>query len=257
MDLIQKLEKEFWKSIEKNTKSLKKAGVLFSAGVDSAIIAKAVSFEVPKTVLFSAGFENSPDLKVVEESSEKMGLTLVVKEVSDEEVKKALAIVEKLLTPKNLSQSLNLQIGVSEFFAMQAAKEAGFETIFMGQGADELFAGYDSFRKIVEENGLKAVNAECKRLFQKAERVDLKRDNAIAEHFGLELRLPFCEKEFAEFCLKIPAIEKIHSENDFLRKHVLRKLAERIKVPEISCKRPKKAMQYGSNIRKKVLKLLN
>ena len=252
----EKLEIEFWKAIGKSTKGLEKAGVLFSAGVDSAVIAKAVSARVPKTVLFCAGLENSQDLKFAEKSSEQMNLELVEKIISEKEVKPALLQVRKILAPLQLDDSLNLQIGVSEFFAMKAAKQAGFNVIFMGQGADELFAGYDRFRKTVEEKGIKAVNAECKRLFAKAARVDLKRDKAIAESFGLELRLPFCEKEFAEFCLKIPAKEKIHSQNDLLRKHALRKLAEKIGVPEISYSRLKKAMQYGSSVGKKVIKLL-
>lgn len=253
----QKLEIEFWKAIEKSAEGLKKAGVLFSAGVDSAVIAKAVSAKVSKTVLFCAGLENSQDLKFAEKSSAEMNLELVEKIISEKEIGPALSQVRKILAPLGLDDSLNLQIGVSEFFAMKAAKDSGFKVIFMGQGGDELFAGYDRFRKTVEEKGLKSVNAECKRLFAKAARVDLKRDNAIAKSLGLELRLPFCEKEFAKFCLKIPAKEKIHSKDDFLRKHALRKLAEKIGVPEISYNRPKKAMQYGSSVGKKVIKLLD
>jgi len=201
--------------------------------------------------------ENSLDLKIARQSSEIMRLTLVERIVKNCEIQNALEEVKRILRPKNLSQPLNLQIATAEWFAMQAARQAGFEIIFMGQGADELFAGYDAFRNIVREKGLEAVNEECKNFLKKAERIDLKRDSLIAKHFGLELRLPFTDKEFVNEALSIPSIEKIRSENDLLRKHALRKLAERIGVPEISYDRGKKAMQYGSGISKKVSQLLH
>jgi len=256
MDWIKELEKEFWKSIEQETKGLKKAAVLFSGGLDSATIAKAVSFEVQKTALFCAGTEGSKDMEIAVESAKEMKLELFEKIADKQEILEALKQVTKILEPKNLAQPINLQIGVSEFIAMKAAKEQGFEVVFMGQGADELFAGYDNFRKIFAEKGIEAVDEECVRLLKKAEKVDLKRDRLIAEHFRLELRLPFCSKSFVNAALKVPAREKIKSSQDFVRKHALRMLAERIGVPEISRKRAKKAIQYGSGIGKIVQGLL-
>lgn len=253
---LKNLENAFWESIEKETKGLSSAAVLFSGGLDSSVIAKGISCKIKHTVLFCAGLQGSQDLIVARKSAERMNLPIVERIVETEEIPQALSIVKKILAGKKLSQPLNLQIGVSEYFAFQAAKQAGFETVFMGQGADELFAGYDAFRKIVKEKGLNAVNAECKKFLQKAERIDLKRDKAIAKHFGLELRLPFTEKDFVKVALEIPAREKIHSEKDLLRKHALRKLAGRIGVPKISRERPKKAMQYGSGIGKSLRKLI-
>ena len=257
MPEIQALEKAFWKSISLNTKNLNEAAVLFSGGLDSAIIAKAVSGKVKNTVLFCAGIESSKDITEARKTAEKMKLRIVERIISEKEIPQALKTVKKLLSPLKLDDSLNLQIAVSEFFAMQAVRQAGFKVAFMGQGADELFAGYDAFRKIVQEKGLKAVNAECEKFLQKASRIDLKRDKAIAMHFGLELRLPYCEKNFAKLALKIPAGEKIKSEKDFLRKHALRKLAKKIGVPKECYSRPKKAIQYGSGIGKKVKELIN
>ena len=256
MDWLDNLEKEFWKSIGQETKGLKNAAVLFSGGLDSAIIAKAVSFEVPETMLFCTGTEGSKDLEIAKQSAKEMELGFFAKTTGKQEILEALKQVEKILKSKSLAQPINLQIGVSEFIAMKAVKEQGFETVFMGQGADELFAGYDNFRKIFAENGIEAVNEECIRVLKKAEKVDLKRDRLIAEYFGLELRLPFCSKDFVSMALKIPAREKIKSSQDFVRKHALRMLAERIGVPEISRKRAKKAIQYGSGIGKIVQGLL-
>jgi len=48
--------------------------------------------------------------------------------------------------------------------------------------------------------------------------------------------------------------EKIHDSEDLYRKHIIRKLASQINVPEISCTKRKKALQYGSKIHKALLK---
>ena len=47
---------------------------------------------------------------------------------------------------------------------------------------------------------------------------------------------------------------KIHDSDDLYRKHIIRKLASQIDVPEISCTKRKKALQYGSKIHKALLK---
>ena len=51
-----------------------------------------------------------------------------------------------------------------------------------------------------------------------------------------------------------PISEKIHSSDDLYRKHIIRKLAGAVGVPEISCRKRKKALQYGSKIHKSLLK---
>jgi len=48
--------------------------------------------------------------------------------------------------------------------------------------------------------------------------------------------------------------EKIHNSDDLYRKHIIRRLASQINVPEISCIKRKKALQYGSKIHKALLK---
>ena len=49
-------------------------------------------------------------------------------------------------------------------------------------------------------------------------------------------------------------LKKIHSSDDLYRKHIIRKLAGTVGVPEISCSKRKKALQYGSKIHKSLLK---
>src|SRR5437660_916069 len=47
----------------------------------------------------------------------------------------------------------------------------------------------------------------------------------------------------------------IHDSDDLLRKHIIRELALKIGVPEISSNKRKKALQYGSLIHKTLMKI--
>jgi asparagine synthase (glutamine-hydrolysing) len=52
----------------------------------------------------------------------------------------------------------------------------------------------------------------------------------------------------------VPISDKIRDESDLQRKHIIRKLALQIGVPEISANKRKKALQYGSLIHKTLIK---
>ena len=59
---------------------------------------------------------------------------------------------------------------------------------------------------------------------------------------------------FIDFAKTIPISKKIHGPDDLLRKHVIRELAIECKVPRISAYKQKKALQYGTQIHKSLLK---
>jgi asparagine synthase (glutamine-hydrolysing) len=75
---------------------------------------------------------------------------------------------------------------------------------------------------------------------------------------GVELRVPFLDKDIIDIALDIPAGYKIRDSEDVLRKHILRDVAKDLGVPDYIADRPKKAAQYGTGInkilKKKVLK---
>jgi len=78
--------------------------------------------------------------------------------------------------------------------------------------------------------------------------------NEVTSEFGVRIIQPLLSKEFIEYAKSIPVSEKITGEDDLMRKHIIRKLASKIGVPEISTNKRKKALQYGSLIHKALLK---
>ena len=78
--------------------------------------------------------------------------------------------------------------------------------------------------------------------------------NNVCSKFQVQIIQPLLSPSFIEFAKKIPISEKIHGSDDLMRKHVIRSLAIDCDVPEISARKKKKALQYGSQIHKALLK---
>ena len=83
----------------------------------------------------------------------------------------------------------------------------------------------------------------------------MKAVNVIASEFDVKILQPLLSEKFIKYAKTIPISEKILSSDDLFRKHIIRKLANNIGVPELSCNKRKKALQYGSKIHKSLLKI--
>jgi len=245
-------KKEFEKTIELQTNGLKKAAVLFSGGVDSSLVAKAVSEKVKDTRLFVAGVKGSEDVVFAKRAAKLLSLKL-------ESVILTKSDVESLLlrSAKRLSFFDEMQLGlaVPVLACSDAIAKAGYRVVFSGQGSDEIFAGYHSYSKAIT-NGFDAVNEEIWFSLSRMWSRNFYRDDIMLASNALELRLPFVSINFVKESMAIPASEKIISEKDSLRKHPIRKLALAYGIPIEIANRPKKAMQYGSGVQKIVSKLL-
>ncbi|MDP2974194.1 MAG: asparagine synthase-related protein [Candidatus Diapherotrites archaeon] len=250
---IEKLAQALAESIEKNCNTLSKAAVLFSGGVDSALVAKAVSAQVPHTSLFVSGFPGSSALSAAERGAKQLRLPLRKIILSEKKLKKAIPKIKKII---KTNPPLHLQIALPIYFAMQAAKKAGFKHVFTGMGADELFLGYDYFRRTFNGKNTVAIKKLQKEKLSAFWKNDFKRDSAIAKALGLRLHAPFLFPAFMKAALALPVKRNLHSKNDVLRKHALRSLALYLGIPqEIAFKR-KKAVQYDSGVSKRLKKMV-
>ena len=250
---IEKLAQALAASIEQNCNALSKAAVLFSGGVDSALIAKAASQKIPKTVLFVSGFSGSSALGSAEHGAKQLRLSLIKIILSEKKLKKAIPKIKKII---KTNSPVHLQIALPIYFAMQAAKRTGFKHVFTGMGADELFLGYDYFRRAFNGKNTAAIKKLQKEKLGTFWKTDFARDSAIAKALGLRLHAPFLFPAFMKAALMLPIKRNLHSKKDVLRKHALRSLALHLGIPqEISFKR-KKAVQYDSGVSKRWKKMI-
>ncbi|MDO8634058.1 MAG: asparagine synthetase B [archaeon] len=242
----------FGESVSLMAKNVSRAGVLFSGGIDSSVIAKAVSESVKETCLFTCGVEGSHDLSVADKTAQTLGLKLVEAVVAKDEVPQmALSASNSLF----FFDKMQLGIGLPLFGACKEASKKGFRVVFSGQGSDEVFCGYSYYIKALQENGFSGVEKEIRSSLERMWHRDLFRDDALSMANSVELRLPFLETEFLRQALAVPASEKIKSPTDALRKHPVRKIGEKLGLSAEIVSRPKNAMQYGSGFARELEKL--
>ncbi len=247
------LTQSFKDAVKKRSMGLKKAGVFFSGGVDSTTVALELQNHVKEARLFSIGLPDSHDLQNSRDAAKELGLDLIEVEPDLKNLKNTVLETMKAL---GFFDEMQLQIGVPEFLLCKKAAELGFENVFTGQGSDEVFCGYSSFRSTLRSRGEKAVEQESWNCLANMWCRNLFRGDKISSHFGISLKAPFLDSEFLRNAMRFPVNEKILSPSDELRKRPLRGMALSLGVPKQIAFRKKKAIQYGSGLSKEVSRLL-
>jgi asparagine synthase (glutamine-hydrolysing) len=139
-------------------------------------------------------------------------------------------------------------IGVPFYWTAEKAAEAKYKAVLAGQGADELFGGYQRYVNECIKDGPEKVR---RTMFDDVVNIhisNLERDLKVTSFFDVELRCPFAGYEVAEFALSLPLECKIEPKADTLRKLVLRKVAQNIGMPASIADKAKKAVQYSTGI---------
>ncbi|MTK64224.1 MAG: asparagine synthase (glutamine-hydrolyzing) [Methanobacterium sp.] len=250
-NLLKKVLKD---SVKKRVAGLDRVGIIFSGGLDSSILAKISKDLDVETLLYTVGTENSADMKYAKQVAESLDLPLKSKIVALDDVKHYTDLVLNAIEEYNV---MKIGVGMPSYIASELASKDGIRVMLSGQGADELFAGYQRYTQFYRDHGEKTTDYledDVSNLYH----VNLQRDDAVTMANSVELRVPYLDSEVVDLGLKIPMKYKLGNDPHDLRKCILRRLAYDLKVPMEAVLRPKKAAQYGSGIHrllvKKVLK---
>ena len=246
------MNNELLKNIQdaiKKTVPKKRIGIAFSGGVDSALISKILSDLEYDVTLLTIGFSESHDILFAKEVNEQLAFPHHVLEIDADSFEKISSDINKKIQTDNLSWNENC---IAFYYVSKLAASLNIDAVVTANGIDELFCGYNAYREVISQ-GESAVNKLMDSKIENEIKM-MKAVNLISSEFGVEILQPLLDLEFIKYAKTIPISDKIHDSEDLMRKHVIRKLAYEIKIPEISYTKRKKALQYGTKIHKKLLK---
>jgi len=233
----------------KGTVTDKKVGIAFSGGVDSTLLAKLVKDMGHDIHLLTIGFQDSHDINFAKEVNQILNFSHSISEIEPEKFKEVSDKIHQIIKSDNLSWNEN---SIAFYYVAELAQKNGLKTVVTANGIDELFCGYNSYREAIETGEDEVVKMMNDKLKNEGEMMVA--INTVTAEFGVKMVQPFLSPSFVDYAKRIPVSEKIHGPDDMKRKHVIRELAMDYGVPEVAAQKQKKALQYGSQIHKSLLK---
>lgn len=216
--------------------------IAFSGGVDSAVVASELDGPC-----FVVGFERSHDIESAQESAHAMDLSLETINCTHAEIERAVPIVARATGRMN---AMDVSIALCLYLVAERAFEQGYNRLAVGQGADELFGGYEKVLRADHRVTADSTRGATREVIASLPN-QLERDVLAIRAAGVEPVAPILDDRVVSAALRLDG-PMLATEGE--RKRVFRRAA-RAFVPHEIAERKKKAAQYGSLIARELDRL--
>ncbi|MCB0374373.1 MAG: asparagine synthase B, partial [Sinomicrobium sp.] len=175
---------------------------------------------------FSIGLDrDAPDLIAARKAAEYLGTTHHELYFS---IAEGIRILDKLVWHLETYDVTSVRASVPMYFLSKAVTDMGIKTVLSGEGADEIFGGYLYFRNAPSEADFQK---EAIDRVQKLATADcLRADKSTMAH-GLEVRVPFLDKDFLQTAMRIHPRYKMPETYRSVEKYILRKAFDTPELP--------------------------
>jgi len=233
--VLQEICSNLHKLLSTAVSDCKSESIALSGGLDSSILAFCLNNKKINAFTTIAKDFVSTDLVYSQLVAKQIGLPLEVQTASIEQL---LSAIDKTIKIIKVFNPIEIRNAIVMFLTISMVKEKGYSSIITGDGADELFAGYNFFQKMTPVE----LQKDLERIWQ----IMHFPTKIIGESIGVDVQMPFLRDSVVEYAKSISADLKVHEEKGKkFGKWILRKSFERV-IPEKIVWREKSAMQDGS-----------
>jgi len=236
-EVLEGIRRRLDQAVVKRLMSDVPVGVLLSGGLDSSVIAALMRPYAIHLHSFTAGMEGAPDLEAAREVSRTLETEHHELVYSEEDVRRALPHVIRQL--ESFDAPL-VRSAIPMYFICKVAAEH-VKVALGGEGADELFAGYEYLRRFTERSELRK---ELAAMTIRLQDTNLQRADRMSMAHGLEARVPFLDWNLVRYAQRIP-MEWIEPREDRGEKWVLREACRGL-LPDAVINRPKMKFSEGA-----------
>ncbi len=217
-EILDLIRERLIKTVERQMMGDVPVGVFLSGGLDSnlvaAIAARWYRERGQRLKTFAVGLEDSPDLLAARAVAEHLDTEHHESVYTAEDAVASLPRVVRVI--ESFDPSLVRSAVPNYILAEFTAKHV--KVVLTGEGADEIFAGYEYLEGFGTEDDL---HRELIRSIEGLHNLNLQRCDRVTMAHGLEARVPFLELDMIELGLSLPAGWKLAGE-DQTEKRLLR-----------------------------------
>jgi asparagine synthase (glutamine-hydrolysing) len=242
--ITSQIKKLLIKSVEKRiTHTDQPYAFLCSGGIDSSLILSLAidCLGVENLHVFSMELEGdrSDDSFYASILTKTYGVQHTIVKFTKEE---GTECIEEVISQIESHDLNTIRASIPMYLLAKHIKQnTDYKVILSGEGADELFMGYLYFNYFDDIND---ANRETLRLIQNLHSFDVLRAERSFSSHGLELRVPFLDKEFIQYVLSLNGSVKLPCIG--IEKHILRQSFKDLsKIPPHILNRQKEKFSDG------------
>ena len=221
--------------LEKITMQCDANWIAFSGGLDSSILGQIKKDRDLNALTIIAKDFIGTDLSYSQIVGKHIGIPLELKYVSINEMLDAIKGTIKIL--KNFND-IEIRNSIVSYIYLNALKKKNITKIITGDGADEIFAGYNFL--------IKKDHDELQKELKRMKKIMHFTSQKIANELGISVQMPFIDESIIKFVETLPVNLLVNQNNSIkFGKWILRKAFEN-DLPSSIIWREKTPMQDGS-----------
>lgn len=225
--MFEELKKLLKESVQKN----KADSMLLSGGLDTSILAlimKELGMDFLSVCVSLEG--RGKDIAYVKQLEDILGIKVLYVQPTLEEAESAIPHVIRVLESFDPAIPNDLVV----YFALKTLKEKDIHSAITGDGADELFAGYNYMSNI----------EDLEEYIEKVSRNLNFNSEPLGRFFGISVKRPYLDEDLKSFALRMPRSFKIR---EGFGKWILRKAYEP-HLPKDILYQEKRPLEVGSSM---------